>query len=179
MEKFSHILLVCLILIAACQNKQDPNSRIKLIDSVEEIENSMISINDFINNNKQVQVNLLDYTVVDSTIISFSDGELKFICLNDSVILEGKIDNISTNGLKSLFRSINVLKRNGIEGGFYSSDVGAIMYPYKTINEEFEFYTDYYIVLNSEKLDKVKLNRFYNVVDRKSNLILVYFKGSD
>lgn len=178
MERFRFILFVFLILFGSCDIKPDANSRIELIDSVEEVEKSIINFEAFFNNNEKVRVNLLNYSIIDSSTISFGNDELKIKNLNDSVFFENEIENINSKGLKSFFNSVQILKRNGIEGGYYSGAVGSIMYPYKTIYEEFEFYTDYTIILNTKKLDHNKLNKFYNIVDRKSNLILVYGKGS-
>lgn len=170
------IFLLLLFSSISCIFKQQENDSLQFNDSPKVVEQAIINVDKFIKCNWTDGVGLLNYSL-DSSLVTVNNDTIKFIEGSDSVIVTSN-KNISLIDLKQFVKNIQILNKNGVKGGFYTATIGTIVYPYKSIDEQFSFYDDYFIIIDSTISKPDKLEYFYYIADRKSRLILVHDVGS-
>jgi hypothetical protein len=174
--KTAPIFIMLLFSSISCVFKQQENDSLQFNDPTKVVEDAIINVDKFIKNNWTDEDGLLSYSL-DSSFITVNNDTFKFLEGSDSVIATSNI-NASLKDLKQFVKNTKILDKNGIRGGFYTSTIGTIIYPYRSIDEQFSFYDDYFIIIDTTISKPNKLEYFYYITDRKSGLILVHDAGS-
>lgn len=174
--KIKPIFILLLFSSISCVFKQQENDSFQFKDSTKVVEQAIVNVDKFIKSNWTDGDGMARYSL-DSSIIIVNDETIKFLEGSDSIIATSN-KNISLIDLKQFVKDIQILDKNGINGGYYTATIGTIVYPYKSIDEQFSFYDDYFIIIDSTISKPDKFNYFYYTVDSKSGLILVHYTGS-
>lgn len=160
----------------SCIFKQQENDSLQFNDSTKIVEQAIFNVDKFIKCNWTDGDGMIRYSL-DSSIITVNNDTIKFLEGSDSVIVTSNI-NASLKDLKQFVKNTKILDKNGIRGGFYDATIGTIIYPYKSIDEQFSFFDDYFIIIDSTISKPDKFEYFYYIADRKCSLILVHDVGS-
>ena len=174
--KTAPIFILLLFGFTSCVFKQQENDSFQFNDSTKVVEQAIFNVDKFIKNNCTDGDCLLSYSL-DSSSVTVNDDTIKFLEGSDSIIANSNI-NASLKDLKQFVKNTQILDKNGIRGGYYTATIGTIVYPYKSIDEQFSFYDDYFIIIDSTISKPHKLEYFYYITDRESRLILVHHTGS-